>query len=70
MKKNMGNVDRIVRVAIAVVVGILYFTGTIPGTLGIILLALAAIFVLTSLVSFCPIYSLIGLNTCPVKDRK
>ncbi len=70
MKKNMGNVDRIVRVAIAVVVGILYFTGTIPGTLGIILLALAAIFVLTSLVSFCPIYSLIGLNTCPVQDRK
>jgi hypothetical protein len=43
MKKNMGNVDRIVRVAIAVLVGVFYFTGIIPGALGIILLALAAI---------------------------
>ncbi len=67
MKKNMGSADRIIRILIAVVVAILYFTNTITGTLGIILLALAGVFVLTSLVSFCPLYALVGLNTCPAK---
>ena len=63
MKKNMGNVDRIVRVLFAVVVAVLYFTGTIEGTLAIILGALAVIFVLTSLISFCPLYLPFKLNT-------
>lgn len=63
----MGSADRIIRILIAVVVAILYFTNTITGTLGIILLALAGVFVLTSLVSFCPLYALVGLNTCPAK---
>jgi len=70
MKKNMGNADRIVRVLLAVVVAVLYFTNVITGTLGIVLLVVAGIFVLTSLISFCPLYTLIGLNTCPAKKDK
>jgi hypothetical protein len=67
MKKNMGNTDRIIRTLIAVVIAILYFTGIIPGTLGLVLLGLAGIFLLTSLVSFCPLYAPFGLSTCKVK---
>ena len=67
MKKNMGTVDRIVRLLIAAVVVVLYFNNTITGTLGIVLMVLAAVFVLTSLVSFCPLYTLFGLNTCSAK---
>ena len=67
MKPNMGGTDRIIRLIVAAIVAVLYFTGTLTGTLGIFALVVAAIFVLTSLVSFCPLYTLIGLNTCPVK---
>ncbi|CAN5250099.1 DUF2892 domain-containing protein [soil metagenome] len=67
MKKNMGNADRIIRLILAVVVAVLYFTNTITGTFGIVLLVLAGVFVLTSLVSFCPLYTLVGFNTCPAK---
>ena len=67
MKKNMGNTDRIIRLLLAAVVAVLYFTNTITGTLGIVLLVLAGVFVLTSLISFCPLYKLVGLNTCPAK---
>jgi hypothetical protein len=69
MKKNMGSADKIIRLIIAALVTFLYYNGTISGTLGIILLVFAGIFVLTSLISFCPLYTLIGLNTCPV-DKK
>lgn len=68
MKKNMGNADRIIRTIIAVIIAALYFTGTITGTVGLVLLILAGVFVLTSLVSFCPLYTLFGLNTCPTKE--
>lgn len=67
MKKNMGSTDRVIRLLLAVVFGVLYFTNTVTGTLGIILLVLGAVFVLTSLVSFCPLYSIFGLNTCSAK---
>lgn len=67
MKKNMGLADRIIRVIIAAIVGVLYFTGTISGTLGIVLLVLAAIFVLTSIISFCPLYAPFGFKTCSQK---
>lgn len=67
MKPNMGGIDRIIRIVIAVIVAVLYFNGTLTGTVGIVALVLAAVFVLTSLVSFCPLYTLVGLNTCPVK---
>jgi fatty acid desaturase len=67
MKKNMGNADRIIRIILAAIVAVLYFTNIITGTLGIVLLVLAGVFVLTSLVSFCPLYAIVGLNTCPAK---
>lgn len=63
----MGTADKAVRIIIAIVVAILYFTGTIGGTLGLVLLILAGIFVLTSLISFCPLYAPFGINTCKVK---
>jgi fatty acid desaturase len=69
MKKNMGNADRIVRLLLAAVMVVLYFTNTITGTWGIVLLVLAGVFVLTSLISFCPLYTLIGLNTCKVNSK-
>ena len=65
----MGTADRIIRVIIAAIVGVLYFTGTISGTLGIVLLVLAGVFVLTSLISFCPLYAPFGIKTCPIKDK-
>jgi Protein of unknown function (DUF2892) len=67
MKPNMGGIDRIIRIVVAAIVAVLYFNGTLTGTVGIVALVLAAVFVLTSLVSFCPLYTLVGLNTCPVK---
>lgn len=60
----MGTSDRIIRSIIAVVIAILYFTNVVGGTLGVILLILALVFLATSLVSFCPLYTLAGLNTC------
>lgn len=63
MKKNMGNTDRIVRTLLAIIAVALYLTETVPGTLGIILIVLAAVFLLTSLVSFCPLYLPFGLST-------
>ena len=69
MKKNMGSADRIIRILIAAVIAVLYFTNVITGTLGIILLALAGIFVLTSFISFCPLYAPFGIRTCAVKEQ-
>ena len=69
MTKNMGSADRIIRVIIAAIVGILYFTGTISGTLGIILLILAGVFVLTSVISFGPLYTPFGIKTCKIKEK-
>lgn len=63
MKKNMGTVDKVIRILVAVTIAILYFTNVVSGTLGIILLIFASIFVLTSLIGFCPLYKPIGLNT-------
>lgn len=68
MKKNMGNIDKIIRILVAIVITVLFFTNVISGTLGIVLLVLAGVFVLTSLISFCPLYTLVGINTCP-KDK-
>lgn len=67
MKKNMGGADRIIRIIVAAVIGILFWQGIIAGTLGYVLLAVAIVFLLTSFVSFCPLYSLVGLNTCKTK---
>lgn len=70
MKANMGNADRIIRVIIAAVIAVLYFTEVISGTLGIILLVLAGIFVLTSLVSFCPLYCPLNIRTRPAEEKE
>jgi hypothetical protein len=67
MKKNMGNTDRIIRVILAAVIAVLYFTNVITGTLAYVLLALGGIFLLTSLIGFCPLYVPFGLNTCARK---
>lgn len=67
MKKNMGTADRIIRVLIAAIFVALYFTGTVTGTWGIVLLVLAGVFVLTSVVSFCPLYAPFGMKTCSTK---
>jgi hypothetical protein len=63
MKKNMGTVDKVIRILVAVIVVVLYFTHVISGILAIILLALSAIFVVTSLLSICPLYLPFGLST-------
>ena len=63
MKKNMSSADRVIRLLVAIVIAILYFTNIIVGTLGIVLLVLAAVLVLTSLAGFCPLYGLLGINT-------
>ena len=67
MKKNMGSIDRIVRILLAIVIAVLYFTNVITGTIGIILLILAAVFALTSFISFCPLYVPFRINTRPKK---
>ncbi len=63
----MGSADRIIRVVIAAVLAFLYFNGTISGTLGIVAVVAAVVFVATSLISFCPLYPLLGINTCHTK---
>jgi len=63
MKKNMGGADRIIRIIIAIVVGILYYMEIISGTLGTVLLVLAGVFLLTSFINFCPLYTVLGINT-------
>lgn len=63
----MGNIDRIVRLVVAILIAVLLFTNVISGTLGIIALVLAGVLVLTSAISFCPLYLPFGLSTCPKK---
>ena len=68
MKKNMGSTDRGIRILLAIIMAGLYFTHTVTGAFGIVLLVLAVIFLLTSFVSFCPLYTLFGFNTNKTKD--
>lgn len=67
MKKNMGSIDKVVRILLAIVAVVLYFTNVVTGTWGIVLLVLAAVFVLTSLISVCPLYLPFGISTCKKK---
>ncbi len=64
----MSGADRMIRIILALVVVALFYFNIITGTLAYVLLALAAIFVLTSLISFCPLYTLFGINTCKTKN--
>ena len=63
MKANMGTADKVIRILVAVVIAALYFMGTITGTLAIVLMVLAVVFVATSFVSFCPLYLPFGIST-------
>ncbi len=69
MKANMGNTDKIIRILAAILIGVLYFMQLISGTLAIVLLIVAGIFILTSFLSFCPLYLPFGLSTAP-KEKK
>lgn len=64
MKKNMGTLDRIIRLIIAAAIAVLFFTDVISGVWAIVLLVLAGIFLLTSLIGFCPLYTIFGASTC------
>ena len=69
MKKNMGTADKAIRILIAVVIAALYFTNVISGTLAIVLGILAVVFLLTSFISFCPLYLPFGINTSKKKKQ-
>lgn len=68
MKTNMGRNDKMIRAILAIIFAVLYFTGAVSGTLGIILLILGGVFIATATIGFCPLYTLFGLNTC--KNQK
>jgi hypothetical protein len=63
MKQNMGSTDRLARLLAAVTIGVLFITNNISGTLGIFLLVLSGVFLLTSLIGFCPLYLPFGIST-------
>mgnify|MGYP002631275501 CR=1 FL=1 len=65
----MGNVDQMIRIIIALVVGVLYWQNIITGTLALVLAAVALVFILTSTVKFCPIYRILGISTCSVDSK-
>lgn len=68
MKKNMGTADKGIRIIIALAIALLYYFDKISGTLGIVLMVVAIVFLLTSLLSFCPLYPILGINTCKKKE--
>jgi len=70
MKKNMGLADRLIRVVIAVVIITFYFINVQAETLQIILIVLSIIFLITSMIGYCPLYGLLGIKTCPYKAKK
>jgi hypothetical protein len=63
----MGGTDKVIRIILAVVFAVLFFTKTVTGTLGIVLVVLGGVFLATSVISFCPLYTLVGMNTCKTK---
>lgn len=70
MKQNLNSIDRIIRLVIAAVAAFLFFNGTLTGGLGIAALVVAVVLALTSLVSFCPIYAMLGLSSRRVEKAK
>jgi len=64
MTKNMGSIDQGIRLVVAVVLVVLYFSDTVTGILGIVALVVAGVFTLTSMLGFCPLYTLLGIKTC------
>jgi hypothetical protein len=70
MKKNMGTIDKIIRIAVAAIIAVLYFTGQITGTAAIILGVVAIAFIATSLIGWCPSYVPFGISTCKSEEPK
>lgn len=70
MKKNLGSADKLIRIILAVTFAVLYFTGTVTGTPGMILLAAGGILLATALISFCPIWAIFGINTCKIRQKQ
>ena len=70
MKKNLGTADRIIRIILTVVFAVLYYLGIISGFAGIVLLILGGVFLGTSLSSFCPLYTLFGIDTNKIEHGK
>lgn len=69
MNKNMGSWDKTLRAAFAVVIALLYYTDVISGTVALVLGAVAIVFFLTSVIGFCPLYSLFNFSTCKVDPK-
>jgi hypothetical protein len=69
MKKNMGSIDKAVRILAAIIVLVLYLAGQITGAAAIILGVIAVVFIITSLVSFCPLYTLFKINTGKAQEK-
>ncbi|MCX6288797.1 MAG: DUF2892 domain-containing protein [Bacteroidetes bacterium] len=67
MKSNMGSADKAIRIVLAIVFAGLYITKLVEGTLGLVLLLLGGVFLLTSVISFCPLYTILGLNSSEKK---
>lgn len=70
MKKNVGTVDKVIRIGAALIIIALYVANVISGTIGIILLVVAALLILTSFVSFCPVYWPFGISTRGTADKQ
>jgi membrane-bound ClpP family serine protease len=69
MNKNVGTIDKALRIAVAAILAYLYFSGTVTGTLGIIALVMAIAALATSAIGFCGLYSILGINTCKVAKQ-
>jgi hypothetical protein len=69
MNKNVGTTDRVIRIVIAAVLAVLYFSGAVTGTLGTIVLIVAAISLITGIFRVCGLYALFGVNTCRTKEH-
>ena len=68
MKKNVGSKDRTIRIILAIALLVLYYFKVIEGTLAIVLLMISGVLLITSLINFCPLYTVLGMNTCKVKE--
>ncbi len=67
MKKNMGITDKAIRIIVALGIGLLYYFNMIEGALAYVLMAVAIIFLITSFINFCPLYSIFKINSCKIK---
>lgn len=70
MKKNMNSIDKLIRLFLAIILIVLFYKEVLTGTLGLIALVLALVLTITSLISFCPLYTLFGISTCKKPDTK